>query len=473
MNASLSQSTFRLEPVQFDPDLVRKYDIAGPRYTSYPTAPQFRDDFGESEYREQIESSNRRADPRALSVYLHLPYCSSPCFYCGCTRMISRQPDAIDAYLAHLHREIELVASLFDSTRRVVQIHLGGGTPNLLSTAQLRALMEKLDRHFNLSDSPQREFGIEVDPRHANAESIAAMAALGFNRISIGVQDFDPLVQRAVNRMQGFEPTREIVDAARANGFRSVNLDLIYGLPKQTLSGFTTTLQAVLELHPDRIATYSYAHLPRLFKAQRRILEADLPQPAEKLALFERTLSTLVAGGYHYVGMDHFALPDDDLVVAQREGNMQRNFQGYSTHADCDLIGLGMTSIGRIGDSYVQNARDLGTYSSAIDAGRLPIVRGIVATSDDLLRREIIGELMCHGYLDLAAFGQRHSLDFKKAFADELERLESLRCDGLVETNESSIVVTAKGRLMLRAVAMTFDAYLPRDRNTTLYSRAI
>ncbi|MDR2011545.1 MAG: oxygen-independent coproporphyrinogen III oxidase [Rhodanobacter sp.] len=462
-----------IRSVQFDRDLVAKYDITGPRYTSYPTAPQYNTGFGEREYRAWIQKSNQDAQPRALSLYLHLPYCSSPCFYCGCTRMISRQRGPLDTYLNRLCREIERVGALFDKRRIVRQIHLGGGTPNLLDNAQMERLIRSLRDAFTFDTSAQREFAIEVDPRHASPASVAAMAALGFNRISVGIQDFDPVVQRAVNRMQSLELTRSVIDAAREHGFRSVNADLIYGLPKQSLAGFDATLRAVLELKPDRIAAYSYAHLPRLFKPQRRIVEADLPTPAEKLALFEHTVGVLLEGGYHYIGMDHFALPGDDLVRAQRDGTLQRNFQGYSTHADCDIVGLGMSAIGRIGDCYAQNAREHAAYSAAVDAGRLPIVRGIVVTAEDLLRREIIGEIMCHGRLDFAAFGDRHALRFRDRFAEEIERLATLERDGLVELAGDTLSVTGKGRLLLRPIAMTFDAYLPRDHATTLYSRTI
>jgi oxygen-independent coproporphyrinogen-3 oxidase len=456
---------------QFDAELVRRYDIAGPRYTSYPTAPQFHAGFGETQFRERALASN--ASARDLSLYVHLPYCASPCFYCGCLRLITRDSRKLEVYLEYLQREIELVAPLFARDRRVVQLHLGGGTPNLLDTRQLETLLGALGRHFNLDMSAAREFGIEVDPRHADAESTHALVALGFNRISLGIQDFDVQVQRAINRVQSLEQTRAVIDAARGSGFRSVNVDLIYGLPKQTQSGFSATLDQVIALRPDRIAAYSYAHMPNLFKAQRHIDDADLPDSTTKLALLECTIDKLTRAGYRYIGMDHFALPTDDLAQAQDRGTLQRNFQGYSTHADCDLVGLGLSAIGKVGDSYSQNTKDLAAYYAALDMGRLPVVRGIVVSRDDAIRRDLISQLMCSGVVDIPAFERSHTLDFTSYFSDELERLLPLHRDDLVEIDASGLRVTARGRLLLRAIAMAFDAYLHQSPASPRHSRVI
>src|SRR3569623_1869081 len=372
---------------EFDPALVARYDTSAPRYTSYPTAPHFHSGFREREYREFAARTNREATLRDLSLYLHVPFCFSPCFYCGCTRLITRDRTKAASYLQRLQHEIQLTAALFDRDRPVVQLHLGGGTPNFFDCDQMTVLLESLQRHFTLSPSQQREFGVELDPRYVPPGYVATLAALGFNRLSLGIQDFDPQVQAAVNRHQSVEQTAAVIAAARATGFRSVSVDLIYGLPRQSLEGFSATLSQVLALRPDRIAANSYAHLPGSFKAQQRIAAAELPDAATKLALLGMTVDTLVAAGYRYIGMDHFALAGDELVRAQDDGSLQRNFQGYSTHGHCDLIGLGMSSISRIGDSYSQNAKDLLGYYSALDHGRLPAAKGLALSADALIRR--------------------------------------------------------------------------------------
>jgi oxygen-independent coproporphyrinogen III oxidase len=444
----------------FDADLVARYDLNGPRYTSYPTAPQFRAEFRERDFVSHARQSNEDPIPRALSVYVHVPFCSSPCFYCGCTRIITRDRAKGEAYLSRLHREIESTAALFDRDRSVVQLHFGGGTPNFFDAAQMRDLVQSIGQHFSFSTSPAREFGIELDPRYADAAYVHELAKLGFNRLSVGIQDFDPVVQAAVNRHQSIAQTAEVLDAARASGFRSVSVDLIYGLPMQSVAGFTRTLDAIVALRPDRVAAYSYAHLPERFKAQRQIDDADLPDAATKLALLATCVDRLGRAGYEYVGMDHFALPDDELVQAQRRGTLQRNFQGYSTHADCDLVGLGMSAISRVGDSYSQNAKDLIGYYAALDAGRLPIARGLTLTADDRIRRDAISELMCHGLLDIPVFEAKHRLDFTVYFASTLERLVELQGDGLIRLTPTRIAVTSRGRFLLRVVAMAFDRYL-------------
>jgi len=454
----------------FDADLIRRYDISGPRYTSYPTAPNFHSRFGENNYRSQALASN--ASGRDLSLYMHLPYCTSPCFYCGCLRLITRDRSKIESYLEYLLREMTLVAPLFARGRRVTQLHLGGGTPNLLNDEQLARLMSAVHRHFDVAAENDREFGIEVDPRTTTPAAVHVMAKLGFNRISLGVQDFDRSVQEAINRIQSIEETRAVIDAARESGFRSINCDLIYGLPRQHADSFQRTLDTVVELRPHRIAAYSYAHLPNLFKAQMQIARSDLPTPADKLALLGRTVETLVGAGYRYIGMDHFALPEDELSIAQENGTLHRNFQGYSTHADSDLIALGLSSISQIGDSYSQNAKDLDAYRLAIDSGRLPIVRGCELSRDDRLHRDAIGHLMCDAKLDMYAFAHEHDIAFRTYFAAALERLDPLIDDGLVTVDARYITITPRGRLLMRLVAMCFDAYLSAD-TALRHSRAI
>jgi oxygen-independent coproporphyrinogen-3 oxidase len=475
--AAGAAQTAAMSPVitipDFDPALIARYDTAGPRYTSYPTAPQFHADFGEAELRGAIHDSNEEPIPRPLSLYVHVPFCMSPCFYCGCNRVITRDLGKADRYLERLYREIELLAPLFDRDRPVRQLHFGGGTPNFLDLPRMQELVESLARHFSFTRDSRREYGIEIDPRFADGDYIRGLAELGFNRLSVGIQDFDPVVQEAVNRIQSVTQTGEVIHAARAAGFASVSVDLIYGLPRQTLEGFDRTLGEVIALAPDRIAVYGYAHLPELFKAQRQIDAEQLPDPATRLALFGRALERLCAEGYAYVGMDHFARIDDELVRAQRAGTLQRNFQGYSTHGHCDIVGLGVSAIGRIGDSYSQNARDLAGYYAALDAGHLPVARGLTLDEDDVIRRELIGELMCHGELNTAAFAARHRLVFEQYFAAELATLRALADDGLVMLAANRIRVTSRGRLLLRNIAMCFDAYLDREASAARYSRTV
>ncbi|MBS0382883.1 MAG: oxygen-independent coproporphyrinogen III oxidase [Proteobacteria bacterium] len=462
-----------LQTPEFDAALISRYDVPGPRYTSYPTAPQFRPDFGEPELRRAARASNEEPIPRSLSLYVHVPFCMSPCFYCGCNRVITRDVTQADRYLERLYREIELVSPLFDRDRPVRQLHFGGGTPNFLDAARMDELLQSLSRHFAFSREEDREFGIEIDPRFADAEYVRELGRLGFNRISVGIQDFDPKVQQAVNRIQTFEQTRAVIDAARAAAFRSVSVDLIYGLPLQTLDGFSHTLSQVLALEPDRVAVYGYAHLPEQFKAQRQIKAAELPDAATRLALFGCALERLTAAGFTYIGMDHFARSSDELAQAQRNGTLQRNFQGYSTHGDCDIIGLGVSAIGRIGDSYTQNARDLVGYYAALDAGRLPVMRGLLLDKDDRIRREVINELMCHGQVDMQQCGLQHGFAFADYFVQELAHLRDLARDGLVTLDERMLRVTPRGRLLLRNVAMCFDAYLGKDAAPARFSRAI
>jgi len=444
----------------FDTQLLRRYDRPGPRYTSYPTAPQFHADFGEAQLREAAQASNGDPIPRRLSLYVHVPFCMSPCFYCGCNRIITRDLARGETYLARLYREIDMTAVLFDRDREVIQLHFGGGTPNFLSPAQLQEVVDCLRRHFLFSSSPDRDLSIELDPRFIGPAQIAELAAIGFNRASLGVQDFDPEVQAAVNRIQSVEQTRAVVDACRAHGFRSVNIDLIYGLPKQNADGFARTLDTVIDMRPDRLAVYSYAHLPELFKAQRQIDAADLPDAETKLSLLQLAIDKLTRAGYVYIGMDHFALPDDELALAQQRGSLHRNFMGYTTHADSDLVGLGVSAISHIGDSFSQNPRDLPSWQITIDQGHLPVFRGMRLDEDDLLRADLIQQLMCQGEVPVAALERRYAIDFDDYFADAMEKLEPLVTDGLVRREPGRIVVTTRGRLLLRNIAMCFDRYL-------------
>lgn len=461
--------------VRFDAAVVRRYDVPGPRYASYPTALHFNESIGEGDYVRAALASNEDPIPRPLSIYVHVPFRTSPCFYCGCTRVITRDDAAGARYLSRLHREVEMQARLFDGDRIVDQLHLGGGTPTFLSDAELAELMRFIRHGFTLLDGKSREYSIEVDPRTADESRLAAIAGQGFNRISLGVQDFDPDVQKSVNRIQPREDVLAVISAARRQGFRSVAVDLIYGLPKQTEAGFACTLEQIIAARPDRVAVYSYGHLPQSFKAQNRIKAEELCAPEVRLALLGIAIDTLTAGGYVYIGMDHFALPEDELAVALVDGRLQRNFQGYSTRAGLDQVGLGMSAIGQVGGLYVQNHRLLDDWAAAVDAGRLPIWRGHRLTREDRIRRAVIRALMGRGELDLREFSERFDLDFRSHFAAELDRLGSLAVDGLIEIAPSRLRVTPLGRLLLRAVAMPFDAYLHRQPNgeTTHYSRII
>jgi oxygen-independent coproporphyrinogen-3 oxidase len=453
-----------LDLPKFDAALLGRHDRPGPRYTSYPSAPQFTPDFRPADLIESARLSNTPQSRRPLSLYLHIPFCFSPCFYCGCNRLITRDVARGDRYAERLLSEIERMAPLFDSEREVVQLHLGGGTPNFLSAQTLVRLIGGLGRSFRLSTAPARDFSIELDPRSVPPDYAAALAQLGFNRVSLGVQDFDPQVQRAVNRLQNVEQTFDLIDQCRDRGIRSVNVDLIYGLPRQTLEGFRQTLRLVMSARPDRVAVYGYAHLPRLFKAQRHVDASTLPAAAARLDLLRLAIEELCASGYRYIGMDHFALPDDELVQAQEANELQRNFMGYTTHAHCDLIGMGVSAISHIGDSFSQNFRDLKAWENAVDGCRIPLWRGKVLSADDRVRGAVIGQLMCQGRIDTALIEQLHHIEFETYFHDALEQLQPHVADGLVRLEADRILVTATGRLLLRSIAMCFDAYLGARR---------
>ena len=444
----------------FNRALVEKYDRPGPRYTSYPTAPQFHQAFAIDDYRSAAQETNEAGTPKPLSVYIHIPFCKSLCYYCACNKIITHKTDRAVEYLQYLKREIQMQAALFDRSRKLTQLHLGGGTPTYFTSEQLADLMGALHDAFNMDDSDSHEFSLEVDPRTVTPEQIHELRKLGFNRLSFGVQDFDEQVQIAVNRIQTEEQTRELVQAARDAQFKSISVDLIYGLPLQTVASFDVTLDKIIDIRPDRIAAYSYAHLPDLVRAQKLIRPEDMPPPERKLELLELTIKRLTDAGYVYIGMDHFSLPDDELTLARANGTLQRNFQGYSTHADCDLIGLGISSIGKVGNSYSQNVKELSQYYARLNEGMLPVHRGYKLSEDDRLRRDVIISLMCHGRIDFAEIEKRYAIDFKAYFADALAKLDEHIADGLVHIDETSVQLLPQGHLMMRNVAMAFDAYL-------------
>jgi len=454
-----------------DENLIRKYGGNGPRYTSYPTADRFVEAFDEAAYRHWLANRNIGAFARPLGLYVHVPFCDTICLYCACNKITTRDRARAHKYVRHVEREMALVAGALGDDRGVARMHWGGGTPTFLDEGDTVHLMEALRSHFRFDRDA--ELAIEIDPRKADASRIALLARLGFNRMSIGVQDFDEAVQRAVNRIQGYEQTREAMDAGRAHGFRSINMDLIYGLPKQTIGGFSRTLERVVECGPDRIALYSYAHLPSAFKPQRRIVDADLPSPALKLELMTLAIRRLEEAGYVYIGMDHFAKPGDELAVAQRQGRLARDFQGYTAGGDCDLVGLGISAIGRVGPTYVQNVKTLDEYYTRLDEGGLPVLRGVELSADDLARRAVIQALACNFTVSKESIGIAHLLDFDRYFAAEMKDLEQLERDGLVQLEPEWITVTPAGRLLVRAVCMVFDKYLRAAEQRAQYSRVM
>lgn len=453
--------------------LLTRYDISGPRYTSYPTADRFVEAFTADDYAQALAQRRSGAAALALplSLYVHIPFCESLCYYCACNKIITKHHDKAATYLRYLSREVDLHTERMGTGQTVSQLHLGGGTPTFLSDAELRELMAMLRRSFNFA--PGGEYSIEVDPRTIDTTRLDTLAELGFNRLSFGVQDFDPAVQKAVHRIQPAEQVFALVEAARARGFESINVDLIYGLPQQSPESFDRTLAQVTALKPDRIALYAYAHLPERFKPQRRIATVALPGAASKVSMLSRSLAAFMGAGYVYVGMDHFALPGDALAVAKRQGRLHRNFQGYSTQPDCDLIALGVSAIGRIGATYSQNAKTLEEYYDYLDQGRFPTVRGLAVTRDDLVRRAVIMALMCQGQLQFESINLAYLIDFKSYFARELEALEPLQAQGMVVVDESGIQVTAQGWFFVRAVAMVFDKYLQTDRTRARFSKII
>jgi len=456
--------------IELSEELIRKFDKSGPRYTSYPTADRFNADFNEQSYIGFLEQRAKNTTNPPLSLYLHLPFCESLCYFCACNKIITQDHSRTTEYLRYLEKEIKLVASKIGSDRKTAQLHLGGGSPTFFSSDELRQLMGVLREHFNFTDDA--ELGIEIDPRTVKPETLKVLSELGFNRNSFGVQDFDPAVQQAVNRIQPFSMVEAAVKESRKFKFQSVNSDLIYGLPKQTKESFARTLDSLIQLAPDRIALYNYAHLPSRFKAQRQIIEADLPSAEERLQIFLMSTQRLLDAGYIYIGLDHFAKPDDELHKAMEDLSLHRNFQGYTTRAECDLIGFGVSAIGKVGDSYCQSVRTIREYYEQLDQGKLPVEKGFSLDKDDLLRREVIMTLMCSMPLNIAQIERSYDIQFSSYFEEELKELRQYEEVGFIQVSPDAITVTAKGRLFVRATAMLFDKYLKLARTAT-YSKLI
>jgi len=455
----------------FDRQLIQRFDVNGPRYTSYPTADRFVEAFDARALQDWLGKRAIGGVSRPLSLYFHIPFCNTICYYCACNKIITKDHGRSAKYLKYLDKEIGLQAGYLGGSRQVTQLHLGGGTPTFLSHDEMRQLMDSVHSRFTLV--PNGEYSIEVDPRKVDFETVKLLADLGFNRMSVGVQDFNAEVQLAVNRVQSIDETRLVMESARATGFKSISMDLIYGLPKQNVISFNRTLEQVLELSPDRISLYSYAHLPGLFKPQRRITAVELPNADSKLQILQLAIRRLTEAGYVYIGMDHFAKPDDELTVAQRQGRLHRNFQGYSTQAECDLLAFGVSAIGKIGPVYAQNVKTLDEYYDALDRDELPVLRGIELTADDLLRRAIIQALMCHFELSIESIEIAHLVRFREYFGDELEDLRLMEQAGLVKIDDEWISVQPAGRLLVRGIAMVFDRYLRSDRERARYSKVI
>ncbi|WP_369602378.1 oxygen-independent coproporphyrinogen III oxidase [Hahella sp. SMD15-11] len=449
-----------MSTLYFDEALIRKYDLQGPRYTSYPTAVEFSETFSEEDYRKAAADSV--AAGRPLSLYMHIPFCARLCYYCACNKIITKRREKAEPYLHRLYREIAWQARHFAGDRQVEQLHWGGGTPTFISPEQMRELMKVTREHFRLRDDDKGDYSIELDPREVDDETLETLREIGFNRVSLGVQDFNEKVQKAVNRIQSRELTLSVLNKARALGFRSINLDLIYGLPFQTPESFAETVDTVLEFAPDRLSVFNYAHLPERFMPQRRIQAEDLPSPRDKLTILEQTIEKLVDAGYVFIGMDHFAKADDELAVAQSKGELHRNFQGYTTHGNCDLVAMGVSSISMMDRHYYQNFHDMEGYEAAMDEGRTPIKRGVILNDDDVLRRAVIMQLICNFTLDKKAISTTFGIDFDTYFAPELDILSGMEKDGLVSLSANEIRVHDSGRLLIRGICKTFDAYLPK-----------
>ncbi len=456
----------------FNINMITKYDKAGPRYTSYPTAPMFHTAINSDVYANTLKDVAQSDSP--LSLYIHIPFCNTVCYYCGCNKIVTKKYERAQPYVDLLIKEIDMVADAMGDTKRpVTQLHFGGGTPTFLNDNQMRQLTDHLHKRFHFVPDEQGEYGIEMDPRECSESTVKVLRECGFNRMSMGVQDFDPIVQKAVNRIQSKEETLSVLNDARAHGFTSMNIDLMYGLPHQTVETFSQTLDTIIDFSPDRIALFNYAHLPKMFMPQRRIDEAAIPAPQTKLDILEHSINKLLAAGYVFVGMDHFAKPDDEMAVAQREGNLYRNFQGYSTHADCDLIGLGLTSIGYVGGNFFQNAKEMDDYEADIEGNHFSVFRGYQLTQEDHLRRHVIMRLMCDFSLDYKAFESEYSIDFKEHFADALEDLKAMQDDQLVSLNDDGMQVLTAGRLLIRNIAMAFDEHLRAKTGETKFSKVI
>ena len=468
MSTSLSD-----HKIVFDLDLINRYDKTGPRYTSYPTAVQFTENYAARDYCNWAEDSNNDPIPAPLSLYLHVPFCNTICYYCACNKIVTKDYNKAEAYVQLLKKEIGLQAKLFDRDRPVLQMHWGGGTPSYLKNEHIKELLDTINSNFKLAADADGEFAIEVDPRTVDADRIHTLRELGFNRISFGVQDFNPEVQDAINRLNSKQQIISVIEAARDADFHSINIDLMYGLPKQSLASFAETIQSTIDVSPDRIAVYNYAHLPEMFKPQRRINEDELPSPGEKLDMLQQTIEMLQDAGYVYIGMDHFAKKDDEMVKAQQNGSLYRNFQGYSTNADCDVVAMGITAIGRIGDNYSQNTRDLAQYEAVLAKDEIPVFRGLELEPDDLLRKEIINQIMCYFRVDITRLETKWGVHFAEYFEHEFERLREMEKDGLVKLTEGTIEVLPAGRLLARSVCMEFDRYLQEKELQQRFSKVI
>jgi oxygen-independent coproporphyrinogen-3 oxidase len=447
-----------LDAIRWDPELISRYDQAGPRYPSYPTVAQFHSGVGSFDLLHALRTSRREGRP--LSLYVHIPFCANACYYCARTKVVTKDRSCSQPYLKHLEREIALLACHLGPNQQVEQLHFGGGTPTFLNHAELRQLMQALRAHFNLLDGDSGDYSIEIDPREADWSTMGLLRELGFNRVSLGVQALDPDVQRAVNRLQSLEQTRTLVDAARTLQYRSINIDLIYGLPRQTFERFSGTVQAIIDLQPERISLYNYLHRPERHAGQRRILPEELPSPDQKLDMLHNAIEQLTAAGYRYVGLDHFALPDDELAMAQEDGFLQRNFQGYTTHGHCDVIGLGVSAISQVGSLYCQNDIDLAGYQHSLANDQLATVRGLHCNADDLLRRDVIQRLICHFELDFASLERAHGISMQDYFTDIWPQLQAMHRDGLLTLDPQGIQILPAGRLLVRSVCMLFDRYL-------------
>lgn len=461
------------QTIDFNRALIERYDTAGPRYTSYPTAVAFTEAFTAEDYKSRACLSNEDFIPASLSLYFHIPFCDTVCFYCACNKIATKDYSKADTYLDYLYREIEMQSALYDKDRVVEQLHFGGGTPTFLNDKQIRNLFAKIRKHFNVMETDDGDYSIEIDPRAVSKETIGVLRDVGFNRFSLGVQDVDERVQQAINRIQPMEQTLAVIDACRENQARSISVDLIYGLPHQTAESFDKTLDFIIEASPDRISVFNYAHMPNRFKAQRRINAEDLPSANEKLEIFSHSIKRLTEAGYVYIGMDHFAKPDDELAVAQREGSLHRNFQGYTTHSNCDLIGMGVSSISSVAGCYSQNAKDLESYYLTIGHGELPVIKGVSLDDDDLIRRTVIQQLSCHFQLNFKAFNDVYKIDFKKYFSRELKLLKPMENDGLLQTVEDGIQVSSSGRLLIRNICMVFDVSLRKMDLQDRFSKVI
>ncbi|MBE9564909.1 MAG: oxygen-independent coproporphyrinogen III oxidase [Proteobacteria bacterium] len=458
--------------VTFNKELIRRYDTFGPRYTSYPTAVEFSTNFNDEDYMDWAAKSNDDPIPTSLSLYLHIPFCDTICYYCGCSKIITKDKSKADPYIQLLKKEIKLQGALFAKDRQVSQIHWGGGTPTFLNDKQIYEIIECIRENFNVPADNKIEFGIEVDPRTVDQQRLKNLSNLGFNRISFGVQDFDKNVQKSVNRVQDTEQIKQHIIDARKYQFQSINIDLMYGLPNQTMHSFSETLDTTIKLDPDRIAVYNYAHLPEMFKPQRRIDEDELPSAEEKLNILQLCIDKLQNAGYVYIGMDHFAKESDTLVEAQQHGTLQRNFQGYSTNADCDMIAMGITAISRIGDNYSQNVRTIDEYESYLSQNKIPVFRGIELEDDDRLRREIINQLMCNNKLDIIKLEKKWGINFSSYFKSTIKNLQSMADDGLLKIEKSKITITTTGRLLARSICMQFDRYL-QEKDSKRFSKVI